>query len=217
MLPLTLDARDGSALSILCLGAHSDDIEIGCGGTVLRLLAERPGASVHWVVLSANPEREREARASAAAFLESAGKSTVQVEHVRESYFPYVGAEVKDIFERLKQVIDPDVVFCHHRNDVHQDHRVVAELAWNTFRNHVIFEYEIPKYEGDLGTPNAFVPLPESIARRKINLLLEHFASQRARRWFRADTFHGLMRLRGIESNAPEGLAEAFHVRKVVL
>ena len=217
MLTFTPGASGSGALSILCLGAHSDDIEIGCGGALLRLLAERPNCSVHWVVFSAAGEREREARASADAFLAAAGDRSVLIENVRESYFPYVAAEIKDLFEKLKKTVDPDVVFTHHRHDVHQDHRVVAELTWNTFRNHVVLEYEIPKYEGDLGTPNVFVPLDEMTVGRKIQLLLQHFATQRARRWFRADTFHGLMRLRGVECNALDGFAEAFHVRKLVL
>jgi LmbE family N-acetylglucosaminyl deacetylase len=216
MLPIVIGNSASAPLRILCLGAHSDDIEIGCGGTVLRLLAERPGSSVWWVVFSATGVREGEARASAAEFLEGAGSATVKIKTFRESYFPYVGAEIKDFFEELKRSFEPDVVLCHHRHDLHQDHRTIAELAWNTFRNHVVAEYEIPKYEGDLGTPNLFVPLSLPIAQRKVELLLRHFRSQSGRSWFRPETFHGLMSLRGIECNAPEGKAEAFHVRKLV-
>lgn len=217
MLPVTLGGAPYSPLRILCLGAHSDDIEIGCGGTILRLLAERPGCSVHWVVLSSTPEREREARASAADFLAQARECSVIVQTFRESYFPYVGAEIKDFFESIKRSVQPDVIFCHHRNDLHQDHRMVAELAWNTFRDHLVIEYEIAKYEGDLGTPNLFVPLTRQVAGRKVELLLQHFATQSSRTWFRADVFHGLMSIRGVECNAEEGRAEAFHTRKVVL
>jgi LmbE family N-acetylglucosaminyl deacetylase len=217
MLPITLGGAASSPLRILCIGAHSDDIEIGCGGTLLRLLAERPGSTVLWVVLSSTPEREREARASAADFLASSGSSTVVVKTFRESYFPYVAAEVKDFFEQMKKMLVPDVIFCHGRIDVHQDHKLVADLAWNTFRNHLIAEYEIPKYEGDLGSPNLYVPLPKSIAERKIELITKHFASQATRSWFRPETFRGLMSIRGIECNAPESQAEAFSARKIVL
>ncbi|MGH9133079.1 MAG: PIG-L deacetylase family protein [Ilumatobacteraceae bacterium] len=217
MLGFTLGADLTRPLSILCLGAHSDDIEIGCGGTLLRLLAERPGTSVHWVVFSADDAREVEARASAAAFLTEAGSSEVIVHRFRESYFPFVGAEIKDAFEAVQRVVTPDVVFTHRRDDEHQDHRTVAELTWNTFRDHVIAEYEIPKYEGDLGQPNLFVPLGGTVADRKVELLMEHFGSQRSKRWFRPETFRGLMALRAVECNAPDGWAEAFHARKLTL
>jgi LmbE family N-acetylglucosaminyl deacetylase len=204
-------------LRILCLGAHSDDIEIGCGGTLLRLLAEHPGSSVHWVVFSANPDREREARASAAAFLADAGEQKVWVKQFRESFFPSVWVEIKEFFEEVRKAVNPDVVLTHHPKDLHQDHRVIAELTWNTFRNNLVLEYEIPKYEGDLGQPNLFVPLSRSQADRKVELLLKHFASQASRSWFRADTFHGLMSIRGVECAAADGRAEAFHARKLVL
>jgi LmbE family N-acetylglucosaminyl deacetylase len=217
MLPLQLGKEPTAPLRLLCIGAHSDDIEIGCGGTVLRLLAERPSTRVTWVVLSASDTRELEARASAAAFLAGAAEATVTVKSFRESYFPHVGAEIKDFYEELKRSVQPDLILCHHREDLHQDHRVVAELTWNTFRNHLIAEYEIPKYEGDLGKPNLFVPLPRALADRKVELLVKHFASQAGRTWFRPDTFHGVMSIRGVECNAPEARAEAFHVRKLVL
>jgi LmbE family N-acetylglucosaminyl deacetylase len=217
MLPVTLGDGARSPLRVLCIGAHSDDIEIGCGGTLLRLLSERPESTVLWVVLSATPEREREARSSAAEFLAPVKNSTVVVKSFKESYFPYVAAQVKDFFEEMKKMLVPDVVFCHRRDDMHQDHRLVAELAWNTYRNHLILEYEIAKYEGDLGTPNVFVPLTKSVGERKVELLMKHFASQAGRAWFRPETFRGLMAVRAIECNAPEGLAEAFYARKLVL
>jgi len=217
MLTATLGSDRRGPLSILCLGAHCDDIEIGCGGTVLRLLNERPGSSVAWVVFASTPTREAEARASAADFLEGAGDKRVSIEAFRESYFPQVSAEIKDYFEELKASVKPDLVLSHHRFDVHQDHKVIADLTWNTFRNHLVLEYEIPKYEGDLGAPNVFVPLPKTLAERKVELILRHFASQATRTWFRPDTFHGLMAIRGVECNAPESRAEAFHARKLVL
>jgi LmbE family N-acetylglucosaminyl deacetylase len=215
VLRLALGADASGPLDILCLGAHSDDIEIGCGGTVLRMLAEHPESRVHWAVLSADAEREQEARASAAAFLADAGSFVVEVEQFRESYFPYVAAEIKDYFNVLRQRIQPDVVFCPHRFDDHQDHRTVAELVWNTFRDHLVLEYEIPKYEGDLGRPNVFVTLPAGVAIRKVELICTHFSSQQGRSWFRPETFEAILTLRGVESGSR--YAEAFHARKVVI
>jgi LmbE family N-acetylglucosaminyl deacetylase len=204
-------------LNLLCLGAHADDIEIGCGGTILRLLRERPGCTVNWVVFAANPVREAEARASAASFLTSAATSEVTVHHFRESYFPSVVSEIKDAFESLKRAYKPDLVLCHRKVDAHQDHRVIAELVWNTYRDHAIWEYEIPKYDGDLGLPNVYVPLSRADADSKVELILKHFASQATRAWFRPDTFDSVMGLRGIECNAPEARAEGFYVRKLVI
>ncbi len=217
MLPITLGADLGRPLSILCLGAHSDDIEIGLGATLLRLLAERPGTHVHWAVFSADEQRAAEAQASAEAFLDAAGTSEFTQYRFRESYFPYVGAEVKDAFEALKSAAAPDVVFTHRRDDEHQDHRTISQFTWNTFRNHVIAEYEIPKYEGDLGHPNLFVPVAEAIVDRKVELLMEHFGTQRSKGWFRPETFRGLMALRGVECASESGWAEGFHVRKLTL
>ena len=204
-------------LRILCFGAHCDDIEIGAGGTLLRLLAERPGSDVHWVVMSSNPERERETRASAVDFLAAAGQSRVTIQTFRESFLPYRGEEVKDFFEQVKAQAPPDLVLTHHRHDEHQDHRLVAQLTWNTFRDHLILEYEIPKYEGDLGHPNLFVPLPAALAQRKVELILKNYPSQAGRSWFRRETFDAVMALRGVECNAPEGWAEAFHCRKATI
>ena len=213
-----LDLASGTApLRLLCLGAHADDIEIGCGGTLLELLARRPGTQVTWVVFSTPGVREAEARAGAARFLERAERQELVLGKFRDGYFPYQGAEIKDFIEGLKQRVSPDVVFTHFRDDRHQDHRTISDLTWNTWRNHLVLEYEIPKYEGDLGQPNFFVQLDEITSRRKIEFLLECFPSQRKRHWFTADTFHGMMRLRGLESHSSSGMAEAFHCRKMVL
>lgn len=219
MLPVTLGAVPGRPLSVLCLGAHSDDIEIGCAGTLLRLLAEHPGSAVRWVVFSADDAREEEARQSAATLLAGTGgvEVDVVVHRFRESYFPAVADRIKDEFEQLKAEVRPDLVLTHRRDDVHQDHRTIGELTWNAFRDHLIAEYEIPKYEGDLGHPNLYVPLDESTAARKVDHLMAAFGSQRNKRWFRPETFRGLMAVRAVECNAPDGWAEAFHVRKIIV
>lgn len=202
---------------LLCIGAHCDDIEIGCGGTVLALLAGNPRLDVEWVVFSSDAAREREARASAADFLRNAANHRVTIHSFRNGYFPSVSADIKDCFEQLKNTVRPDLVLTHHRGDFHQDHRVLGELTWNTFRNHLILEYEIPKYDGDIGRPNVFVPLPDELRARKIELVLRHFASQQDKQWWSAETFNALMRLRGIECNAPAGHAEAFYGAKIEL
>jgi len=202
-------------LEILCLGAHSDDIEIGCGGTILHLTESYPAASVTWVVFSAAGVRRQEALAGADLFLQRAGEKRVVAHQFRESFFPYVGERIKESFEELKAGLEPDVVFTHFRDDLHQDHRVVSELTWNTFRSSLILEYEIPKWDGDLGKPNCYVPLSRVIVERKVDGLCKIFQSQSSKRWFSADTFRALMRLRGVESNAE--FAEAFHARKLVI
>ena len=217
MLELTLAADLERPMRLLCLGAHSDDIEIGCGGSLLRLLVEHPHTRVDWVVFSADDQREAEARSSAGSFLASAGEASVTVHRFRESYFPSVGGEIKDAFEDLKGTVSPDLIFTHRRNDDHQDHRVISELTWNTFRNHLILEYEIPKFEGDLGQPNWYVPLEKADADRKVELLMAHFGTQRSKTWFRPEVFRGLMALRSIECGAASGWAEGFHARKVVI
>jgi LmbE family N-acetylglucosaminyl deacetylase len=206
--------RDG-ALHVLCLGAHSDDIEIGCGGTLLRLAEEFPGCIFHWVVFSAIGERGAEARRGAELFGGSRVKDLIFKEF-RDGFMPFSGADVKSVFEDLKQ-ISPDVVFTHTRADAHQDHRLLSELTWNTFRDHLILEYEIPKYDGDMGRPQLFVPLTKNICGDKVKHLMETFQSQRGKRWFEPETFLSLMRLRGMECNAPSGYAEAFYCRKLVL
>jgi LmbE family N-acetylglucosaminyl deacetylase len=208
--------RDPRApLQILCLGAHSDDIEIGCGGTILHLTERYSAVSCRWVVFSADGRREAEAKTGAQLFLRHAAASTVDVEPFRESFFPSVAAQIKERFEALKAGPTPDLVFTHYRHDLHQDHKVISDLTWNTFRRSLILEYEIPKWDGDLGTPNCYVRLPDALLERKIRYLCETFASQRAKPWFTADVFRALPRLRGVEANAP--FAEAFYARKLVL
>ena len=200
----------------LLLGAHSDDIEIGCGGTLLGLVSNHPSARYVWVTFSADNRRETETRAAAARLLDGAAHVEILVERFRGSFFPYAGAELKDYFEGLKR-FTPDLVFTHFRNDLHQDHRTINELTWNTFRDHAILEYEVPKFDGDLGIPNTYVPLTRAQLARKCDVLMNCFESQRARSWFTAETFQALARLRGIECNAPEGFAEAFYGRKLSL
>ncbi|HEX7450313.1 MAG TPA: PIG-L deacetylase family protein [Pirellulales bacterium] len=207
-----------SVRSILCLGAHADDLEIGCGGTLMQLLAERPREiDVHWVVLSGDTARSAEAARGGELFLANARRRKITVKGFRDTCFPFIGGEIKDFFATLQKDESPDLIFTHRREDLHQDHRLVAELTWCAFRNHVIFEYEIPKYEGDLGHPNLFVPLPEAICRRKVESLVEVFATQRSKPWFTPDTFWSLLRLRGVECNSPTRFAEAFTCRKLVL
>ena len=201
---------------VLALGAHADDIEIGCGATLLALQRSFQ-LDVTFVVFAADGVRENEARASADAFLAGAGNVSVECHRIRDGYLPYLGDEVKDIFEELKAQVEPDVIFTHARHDLHQDHRLVCELTWNTWRDHLILEYEVPKYDGDMGTPNLFVPVSEEHAREKTDLLLASFTSQRDKHWFDVELFLGLMRLRGMEARAPSGYAEAFSCRKLVL
>jgi LmbE family N-acetylglucosaminyl deacetylase len=216
MLNLSL-LQPNADCNILCLGAHSDDIEIGCGGTILALLERHSAVNVRWVVFSSSDERAKEARQSAAAFLTQARSSNVVVKRYRDGFFPFVGDQIKDDFEQIKRDFNPDLVFTHYRDDRHQDHRLISDLTWNTFRSHLILEYEIPKYDGDFGTPNLFVPLEESVYSNKINYLMECFASQRQKQWFDKETFLAMMRLRGMESNSPTKHAEAFYCRKAVL
>lgn len=203
-------------MDVLCLGAHPDDIEIGCGGTLMWLLRNGVPVRCRWVVFSGSDARGAEARASAEHILARASESSIDVYDFRDGFFFASAADIKERFERIKSDFEPDVVFTHCRNDRHQDHRLLAELTWNTFRKHLILEYEVPKYEGDLGHPNFYVPLSAALVRSKVRHLLRYFPSQRSRRWFDAGTFEALMRLRGIESGASEGFAEAFHAAKLV-
>jgi LmbE family N-acetylglucosaminyl deacetylase len=203
--------------SFLFVGAHADDIEIGCGATVRKLVERFPGADYRWVVLTSDSTRAQEAQHAAGAFLAGTGNASIEVADFRDGYLPFVGAEVKDFFEDLKTRCSPDVIFTPFQRDAHQDHRLAAELTWNTFRDHMILEYEVPKYDGDLGSPNLFVEVDEEECREKIRLLLEHFPSQHSRSWFDDATFRALKRLRGVEGNASAGLAEAFYARKTVV
>lgn len=215
-LTLSLPCDAASPVNILCLGAHPDDIEIGCGGTILYLSEHWANCVFHWVVFSACGIRATEAQRAAALF---AGKSALrgpQLKSFQDGFLPFDGAEVKAVFEELKAV-SPDLIFTHNRKDAHQDHRLIAELTWNTFRDHLILEYEVPKYDGDLGQPNMFVPLDSEICQKKVRYVMEAFQSQHAKRWFRPDTFLSLMRLRGMECNAPSDYAEAFYCRKLIL
>jgi LmbE family N-acetylglucosaminyl deacetylase len=207
----------GGVKRVLCLGAHSDDIEIGCGGTILSLIEKSNRIEFYWLVLSANPKRTKEATRSARAFLRRARKKTVVVKSFRDGFLPYLGPPVKECFEELKKVFTPDVIFTHCRHDLHQDHRLVCELTWNTFRNHLILEYEIPKYDADLRSPNFFVPLSDTQARKKVNSLMRYFPTQHNKQWFSDDLFYGLMRLRATEAASPTRYAEAFYCRKVLL
>lgn len=204
-------------MHILCIGAHCDDIEIGCGGTMLRLLGERPACRVTWVVFSSNTTREKEAMSCAELFTRNTDKATIIVKAFRNGFFPYIGTEIKEYIESLKADTDPDLIFTHYRHDLHQDHRLLSELTWNTFRNHMIFEYEIPKYDGDLGTPNFFVPLSEDICTEKVENILNCYETQTEKHWFERSTFMGLMRLRGMECHSDSRYAEAFHCRKITL
>lgn len=210
MLDFSLDR----AKRILCLGAHSDDIEIGCGGTLLTLARRYKDLQIMWVVFSGEGDRTREARASAKRFLAGVASQQVVVKRFKGSFFPYQGAAIKAYFEQLK-AFQPDVVFTHYRDDRHQDHRILSDFAWNTFRNHTILEYEIPKYDGDMGIPNVFFPLSDDVVSTKTKLLCKAFQTQLNKHWFTDDTFLALMRLRGIECAAK--YAEAFHARKLVI
>ena len=206
----------GDTFRVLCLGAHSDDIEIGCGGTILSLRDKYQNIEFQWVVLNAVGVRGGEARQAATLFAGSALRE-ITLKSFPDGFMPYVGGEIKTAFEQLKQSPSPDLILCPWRDDAHQDHRLVSELTWNTFRNHLILEYEIPKYDGDMGRPNIFVPLDEVQYRKKIENLFDAFQSQHSKPWFEESTFLSLMRLRGMESNSPTRYAEAFHCRKLIL
>jgi LmbE family N-acetylglucosaminyl deacetylase len=217
MLNIALDRSGRAPLQILCLGAHADDLEIGCGGTLRKLIESNDSLSVYWIVFSASGQRAIEAQASATRFLAGAARMEIAVKNFRDGFFPYLGYEIKEFFEELKPTCSPDLIFTHYRDDRHQDHRLISDLTWNTYRDHLILEYEIPKYDGDLGSPNLFVPLDEPIYRNKVRWITEEFQTQRGRHWFTEDTFRSLLRLRGIESGAPSGYAEGFYCRKAVL
>jgi LmbE family N-acetylglucosaminyl deacetylase len=216
MTPLTF-AKAGQALNVLCLGAHSDDIEIGLGGTLLSWISSGMPVHVHWCVFSACGPRHAEAIAGATAILEGAASCKIECKEFRDGYFPYEGAAIKDWMEDLKNRIHPDVVFTHRHDDAHQDHREICRLTWNAFRNHNILEYEIPKWDGDLGQPNVYIPISEAVMERKLAVLHTAFGTQRGKDWFDAETFRGLARLRGMECRSPHRYAEAFVARKLIL
>ena len=216
MIGLQLARPAGTGIRLLCLGAHSDDIEIGCGGTIRELLTARNDVSVQWVVFSGSARRAQEARRGAELFLRGAHSADVQLHAFQDGFFPY-NPEIKEVFEEIKRSSSPDVILTHHGADLHQDHRLISQLTWNTFRDHLVLEYEVPKYDGGLTTPNAYVPVTESNRRDKAAFLMEAFESQRDKRWFSPETFDALMRLRGIECASPTGYAEGFHLRKAIL
>ena len=212
---IKLGFSNQSPLKILALGAHCDDIEIGCGGTLLKLLDEYPTAEIFWVVFSSSPTREKEAKHSAQDYLKNHQSTMIEINSFRNGYFPYIGTEIKEYFETIKTRFNPDIIFTHCSDDKHQDHRTIAELSWNTFRDNVIFQYEIAKYDGDLGTPNFYTILPEEYVEKKIDLLLKHFQTQTDKHWFTKDLFSSLMRVRGVECVSESGFAEGFHARKL--
>lgn len=216
MIPILSEASD-RVREVLCIGAHCDDIEIGCGGALVELARRFPRAYVRWVIFSGDAIRQSETRAAAIRLLGERAGEPVELRQFRGSYFPSCAGDIKDEFESLKARVFPDLIFTHYFYDRHQDHRLLAELTWNTFRDHTILEYEIPKFEGDLGHPNLYVPLSNDVVERKISVLEECFPSQRNRSWFNADVFRGLMRIRGMECNAASGFAEAFHARKLTM
>jgi len=204
-------------IKIMCLGAHCDDIEIGCGGTMLSILNKYRHAEVYWVVFSSDPMRENEARSSADIFLESADVKTIEVRNFRNGYFPYAGNEIKDYFENFKVKYSPDIIFTHYSKDFHQDHRIISELTWNTFRNNFILEYEIPKYDGDFGTPNFFVSLESYVCNTKVNTILNCFKTQGDKHWLTEDLLYSTLRIRGMECCSLTNYAEAFYCRKAII
>lgn len=217
MLPLGLGRAGDGPLRLLAIGAHADDIEIGCAGTILKLIEREALSEVCWVVLTGETRRAAEAARSADALLAGVPSQRVILKDFRDGYFPYDGGDIKTFFEQLKGELSPDLILTHRRADLHQDHRVTCELTWNTFRDHLILEYEVPKYDGDMGRPNLYVGLDESIRRRKLDHLTTHFGSQASKRWFEDDLFSGLLRLRGMECNSPTAYAEAFYCPKATL
>lgn len=204
-----------SGLNLLFVGAHCDDIEIGCGGTILRLIEEYPIDRIRWVVFCSNPVREAEAKNCAEVFLEGVESKEIIIRDFKDGFLSQQYSDVKNFFEYLKEENNPDIIFTHYQHDLHQDHRLLSDLTWNTFRNHLILEYEIPKYDGDLGNPPFFVALDEDKISSKVKNLIECYISQRTKHWFDKDTFLSILRLRGMQSASK--YAEAFHCRKLVV
>ena len=217
MVTLQFNEKNLKKLKVLCLGAHSDDIEIGCGGTILKLIQQYPNVEIYWVVFGASGEREREARSSAELFLQNVAKKKIVTKGFRDGFFPSNNTEIKELFEEIKREFSPTLALTHHRDDRHQDHRVISDLTWNTFRDHFILEYEIIKYDGDLGAPNLFVKLDDELCQKKVRYLMDCFGTQRSKHWFTEDTFFSMLRIRGIESAGTGRYAEGFYARKIVL
>ena len=216
MMKVSFQKNPESNYKILCLGAHCDDIEIGCGGTILKLIENYENITVYWVIFASNEQRAQEANTSANLFLKEVKQKKIIIKNFRDGFLPFHGIDVKECFEQLKQEFSPDIIFTHYRDDRHQDHRLISDLTWNTFRNHLILEYEIPKYDGDLGIPNFFVHLDEAFCRRKSQYIIDSFKSQNNKQWFTQDTFYSILRIRGIESNSESKYAEGFYTRKIV-
>jgi LmbE family N-acetylglucosaminyl deacetylase len=213
---LDLAKSQKGRLDVLCIGAHCDDIEIGCGGTVLALQRRYPGCRVHWLILTSVPARRSEALAAARAFVKPACRGETLVCDFPDGMLPGHLVQVKERFEAFKALVDPELILTHHGLDRHQDHSLVSQVTWQTFREHMIWEYEIPKYDGDLVTPNMYVPVSATAAARKIRLIVKAFESQRGKSWFTAENLLAMMRLRGLECRSPSGFAEGFHCRKLV-
>ncbi len=216
MLELTPKLESGSPLRVLCLGAHSDDIEIGCGASLLQLHESGQPLDVRWVVFSGDRSRAEEAKVSAGYWLDAVEAKATDFHSFRDGFFPNEWAGIKETFERLKSSFEPDIIFTHYRDDSHQDHRIINQLSGNTFRNHFVLEYEIPKYDGDMGSPNFYIPVSEEVARAKAVALMRFFGTQQSKHWFCEELFLGLMRIRGMESCSPSGYAEGFYARKTV-
>lgn len=217
MMPLSFSKESARPLRVLCLGAHSDDIEIGCGGTLIELFEQQPDSRVLWIVFSGSEQRAAEALKSANLYLNQIDSKDIIIKSFRDGFFPYIGLEIKEFFEDFRHRMNPDIIFTHHRKDLHQDHRLLSELTWNTFRDHLIFEYEILKYDGDVSSPNVFSALKQSTCEQKIDRLNHCFRSQLNHEWFDEESFRGLLRIRGVESNSPTKLAEGFYCRKASL
>ena len=216
MISLKIDKSE-ETITILAMGAHCDDIEIGCGGAILSIIKDNPHVNITWIVFSSTEKRKVEATKGAKLYCENAAAFDLRIMDFKDGFLPYHGEDLKNTFESLKGEINPDLIFTHYRHDLHQDHRLVSELTWNTFRNHLILEYEIPKWDGDIGTPNTFVHLDEATGLKKIKYLQQIYNSQKTKAWFTDDLFWSLMRIRGMESNSPSLIAEAFYSRKSIL
>jgi len=217
VLALTLGSPRNRRLEILCIGAHCDDIEIGCGGSLLALQKQYPQCRIHWLVLTSIPSRRQEAMTAMKKLVRVAARGNVRICELQDGFLPACFADAKTQFEAMKRLVDPDLIFTHHEFDRHQDHNLASEMTWQTFRDHMIWEYEIPKYDGDLVTPNLYVPLNASLAVRKVNVIVRTFRSQGMKSWFSAENLLAAMRIRGLESRASSGFAEAFHCRKLVM